>query len=237
MSPDTPPGAGAASASTQRFRGFPPATRRFLEDLARSTASSTDRASYAAWVLSPLKTLSADLAVLLADVRPPLSFVARVDGSLARTDGDLVRRLRAWDARSPVEASPLLYADLGAQGVEVGAASAGGDPDATARVRRSVLQSSDGSLRGVCAGLLVRGWRVSGEPLPDAGDGSVPEDLRGWLRRRDLRVHLLLPWDGWIDEPGLAGEIADRFRELLPLFDVMRAPVTERPRARPAEVS
>jgi NAD(P)-dependent dehydrogenase (short-subunit alcohol dehydrogenase family) len=211
LTPDTPGGARAAPA-TQRFRGFPLATRQFLEELARSSAASTDRASYAAWVLSPLKTLCAELAALLADVRPSLSFVARVDGSLARLDGDFVRRLRAWDAGSSVDASPLLYADLTAEGVEVGAASAGADPEATARVRRSLLQGSDGSLRASCAALLSGGWRVSGEALSDAGDGSVPEDLRAWLRRRDLRVHRIPP-GRLINEPDLASEIADRLRE------------------------
>lgn len=235
MTPDTPPGARMAPA-TQRFRGFPRATRQFFEELARSSAASSDRASYAAWVLSPLKTLCADLAALLADVRPTLSFVARVDGSLARLDGDFVRRLRSWDAGSTVDASPLLYADLGADGVEVGAASAGADPQATARVRRSLLQGFDGSLRASCAALLAHGWQVSGETLPDAGDGSVPEDLRAWLRGRDLRVHRVLPWDTWIDSPDLALEVADRFRELLPIFDVMRAPVSvERHPVRSAE--
>ena len=37
-----------------------------------------------------------------------------------------------------------------------------------------------------------------------------------------LRVSLMLSWDDWVDEPSLAGEIADRLREVLPLFDAMR---------------
>jgi hypothetical protein len=236
VTPETPPDARPA-ATRRRFRGFPDATRRFLEELARTSAAATDRASYAAWVLSPLKTLCADLAAQLGGVTPTLSLVPRVGASLVRLDDDVVRRLRAWDSRSPADASPLLYVDLGAAGLDVGAASAGADPEGTARVRRSLLQAADGSLRATCAALLAGGWRVSGEPLPDAGDGSVPDDLRPWLRRRDLRVHRFLPWDAWTDEPELADEIADRFRELLPLFDVLRAPaIAERSRAGRADV-
>ncbi|MFN8177159.1 MAG: hypothetical protein U0167_04495 [bacterium] len=237
MTSDTPD-ARAASATNLRFRGFPPAARRFFEELDRTRSAAPERADYVAWVLSPLKTLTADLAGRLANVQPPLSLVPRIDGSLtgAGADGALVRRLRAWDARSLVETSPLLYADLGAAGIDVGAASAGADPEATARVRRALLQTSDDSLRATCAALLAGGWQVLGEPLPDAEDGSLPDDLRPWLVRRDLRVQRLLPWDAWIDDPELAGEIADRFRELLPLFDAMRAPLpVERPTARAAE--
>jgi hypothetical protein len=235
VTPDAPD-AHAPNATNLRFRGFPPAARRFFEDLDRTRSAAPERADYAAWVLSPLKTLTADLASRLADVQPPLALVPRIDGSLAGVDGTLVRRLRAWDAHALVEASPLLYADLGAAGLEVGVASAGADPEATARVRRALLQTSDDSLRATCAALLARGWRVLGERLPDAEDGSLPDDLRPWLVRRDLRVQRLLPWDAWIDDPELGGEIADRFRELLPLFDAMRAPLpAERPLARGAE--
>jgi hypothetical protein len=228
-------GTPAAPGTNHRFRGFPRAARRFFEELERTRSAAPERADYAAWVLSPLKTLTSDLAVRLAHVQPPLSLVPRIDGSLTGVEGTLVRRLRAWDAQTPVEKSPLLYADLGAASIEVGCASAGADPDATARVRRTILQSADGALRAACAGLLARGWRVQGESLPDAQDGSLPEDLRSWLVRRDLRVSRLLPWESWTDDPELAGEIADRFLELLPLFDVMRAPqIAERPLARSA---
>jgi hypothetical protein len=41
-------------------------------------------------------------------------------------------------------------------------------------------------------------------------------------------VHLPLAWEEWLDEPGLAVEISDRLRQLLPLLDTMRDPASRR---------
>ena len=56
-------------------------------------------------------------------------------------------------------------------------------------------------------------------------DGEAKEEL-------GLRVARIEPWDAWVGEPGFSVELADRFRELLPLFERMcREPESERPRA------
>ena len=98
------------------------------------------------------------------------------------------------------------------------------DPDpgaeGTARLRRALLP--DHALRAHVSALPASGWTVRGVPRGDAVDVAVPEDLRPWMLRGELQVSLMLPWEDWLEEPGLAEEIVERLREVLPLFDVMR---------------
>lgn len=137
----------------------------------------------------------------------------------------------AWPIGADPGSSPHLFVDAGAFGLRVGVATGGGDPEATARVRRALLGRDDPSLRESCARLLGAGWRVGGAALPDAADGSLPDAVRPWLVRRGLRAHRLVEWTGWIGEPALAQEIADLWRDVLPVLDVMRTPDAAAPRA------
>lgn len=121
---------------------------------------------------------------------------------------------------------PSLHVRLDAAGLHAGVTATAGDPEATARVRRALLGTSDASLRETCVRLLSAGWRPRGVPLPDADDGSLPEALRPWLVRRGLHAERDLPWAGRLLEPALAEEIADLWREVLPLLDAMGAPDT-----------
>ena len=213
-------------ASSVRFRGFPPDTRQFLADQADTPPSrwtGAERASYAASVLAPLKDLCGDVAQRFSGVTPPLAAEARVGGSLVAADDAIVSpvcRIRLWDAAAGPDRSPFLFIELRRDGVEIGVV----DPDpwtqGTARLRRALLP--DRALREHVSALPASGWTVHGIPLADADDGAVPEDLRPWMLRDDLRVSLALPWEEWTAEPGLTDEIVDRLREVLPLFDAMR---------------
>lgn len=213
-------------APSARFRGFPPDTRQFLADHADTPPSrwtGAERASYAASVLAPLKDLCVDLGERFSAVTPPVAAEARVGGSLIAADDAIdspVRRIRLWDAAAGPDRSPFLFVELHLDGVEIGVV----DPDpwtqGTARLRSALLP--DRPLRAHVSALPASGWTVEGVPLADADDGAVPEDLRPWMLRGELRVSLALPWEEWTGEPGLADEIVDRLREVLPLFDAMR---------------
>jgi hypothetical protein len=211
-----------------RFRGFSADTVRFFETLDRDPCPDAwpagARVTYAAHVLGPLKALVADLEADLRDVADLVAFEARVGGSLSwpgrrwpSTDECSVRRLRAWARGRDPESSPLLFAGLSAAGIEIGLAAEGADPGATRQLARSL--AADREMRGVAAGLLARGWAVTGETR--ARGRSLPADLRPWAWSRGLRVTRVEPWSAWIGEPAFAGELGDRFRELLPAFERM----------------
>lgn len=222
------PGTGSSAFTRPRFAGLGADARRFFAELESERPAVIDRGLYVANVLSPLKALVVDIGIRLAGSRPAISLVPRVGDSLSPGDPAPVRRIRGWDAASSADASPLLFVDFRASGIDVGLEAGGADPAATARVRRALVMPGDSGLRSMCAALVAVGWRVDGERLPDGEDGSLPADLRPWLRHRELRVRRPLAWEDWQDEPGLAVEIADRFRELLPLLDAMRDPAPRR---------
>jgi hypothetical protein len=94
----------------------------------------------------------------------------------------------------------VLHATFSAEGIEIGLAPALSSPESTERLRAALTDARD--LQATVAALTTAGWEVS------AG---------GWPR-----VSRMLPWEPWIGEPGLSTEIADRFRELLPVFDAVR---------------
>jgi uncharacterized protein (DUF2461 family) len=230
----TLPSSTSASENSKaqlRFRGFSKDTRRFLRSLEFDPCPSEwpggERVAYLAHVLTPLKALVHDLQTLLADVKPKLGLEARVGASLHWTlgsrsvSGDCpVRRVRVWDAQVPANESPEFFAALSSEAIELGANSAGGDPEATARVREALLR--EGAAAREAVRLLSSGWEIGGEPYEGEAPADLPAALREWLRKRDLRISRTLRWENWFQEPGLAIEIAERFRELLPLFDVMR---------------
>jgi hypothetical protein len=162
-----------SSKARLRFRGFSADTPRFLRSLESDPCPSEwpggERVAYLTHVLSPLKALVHDLQELLADVRPKLGLEARVGASLHWTlgsrsvSGDCpVRRIRVWDALVPADESPELFAALSSDAIELGLDAAGGDPEATSRVRAAALRerSTSGSAsetsesRECCAGRI-----------------------------------------------------------------------------------
>lgn len=246
MSPSPPPPSADRIRVALRFRGLPGEAARFFEALDRQPCPDTmpggDRLAYAAHVLGPLKGMVGDLESLLADVTPRLGSEARVGASLYWPDGDHrnpedcpVRQIRIWDASREASRSPVFFADFSARGIDAGMAAAGGDPDATIRVVDALLHPGSEELRQVALALPARGWVISGRPAEHPDPASFPTELRPWVLRSGLRIHRHLPWEAWIDEPGLVTELADRFRELLPFFDRMRhapAPSAPPPAAR-----
>jgi hypothetical protein len=189
--------------------------------------------TYVAYVLGPLKALVVDLSRHLEDLSPVLSLEPRVGASLAwprevaPDSADCpVRTVRAWDRDATPATSPLLFVTFAGRAIEVGLDAAGADPGASARVRDALLDAEE-EPRADAARLLGSGWKVAGPPAgagppPDAG--GLPEDLHPWFGPGPLRVSRQLAWEPWLQEPGFALEIADRFRELLPLFETMRSP-------------
>lgn len=245
MTSSPPPRSAHRVRGALRFRGFPPEAARFFEALDRQPCPDTmpggDRLAYAAHVLGPMKDLVSDLESLLSDVSPRLGSEARVGASLYWPDGDHrdpedcpVREIRIWDAAQPASRSPVLFADFSTHGLEAGVAAAGGDPDATLRVVREVLDPRGDGLRQEALALPARGWSIAGRPSEDRDPADLPAELRPWSLRNGLRISRHLPWEAWIDEPGLVTELADRFRELLPFFDVMRRSPAPSAAPRPA---
>ena len=231
----TRPSRRVASAPTVplRFHGLTSTTREFFEALEAKPCPSgwpgEDRVAYAAHVLSPLKNLVVDLGVLLADISPRVAFEPRVGRSLHGsgnpdpTPGRCpVTTIRGWDAASTPDHSPLLLARLTSRGLEVGLTSAGADPTAVHRTI-AAIGSPGGDLHDRSAELEARGWRVeeSTGPGPSSPSGCAECDARA--EAGELSVTCLLAWDDWLDEPGLAPEIADLFREVLPFFDALRS--------------
>jgi hypothetical protein len=189
---------------TKRFRGFSPETPRFFETLDADPCPDAwpadARVTYAAHVLSPLKALVTDLEAQLGDVAALVALEARVGGSLSWPKGiptgpeDCpVRSVRAWARGRDPEESPLLFANFSAGDIEIGLSAAGSAP----------AIDSDDEGRADVVRLLTAGWTVEDES--PAG----------------LRVTRRAAWGDWLGEPGFATELADRFRELLPLFERM----------------
>jgi hypothetical protein len=217
--------------SEQRFRGFSIETRTFLASLDPQPCPSDwpggDRIAYAAHLLSPLKALASDLASSLAHVTPRLGIEPRIGRSLGWPDGFEpdseecpVRQLRVWDGEGNAERSPILFVTFVASHMEIGLTGSGAEPSASARLRRALMDSPDGNLRGVAIALLTRGWRVQGDRL-ELPAGIVPNDIEPWMRD-GIRVVKRIAWADWMDEPAFASEVAQEFESLLPLFDAMR---------------
>jgi hypothetical protein len=201
------------------FAGLPAEMPQWI---AAGETAAPGRTSAIAPEVAALRALARAVGALLAET--PLELDVVRTAAWASPGGGPRIALRGGVSDAAPESSPWLLVDATARGMEVGLAAAGGDPEATARVRRALLGRTDPTLRETCVRLSAAGWRTSGEPLADLSDGSLPESLRPWLVRRGLRVWRDLPWADWLGEPGLAGEIADRWREILPLFEVMRTP-------------
>jgi len=208
-----------------RFRGFPSETPRFFQalvaDPSLAARPADARVPYAAHVLSPLKALVTDLEARLDDVSALVALEARLGASLAwpegaegRSDDGPVLRLRAWARGRDADASPILYADFSDGGIEIGLDAGGADPEATARWRAAL--EADDAARVAAARLLSSGWIVTGE-----GPSASSDELHPWAWTRGLRIARVEPWGPWIDEPAFAGELAARFRELLPVFERM----------------
>ena len=102
-----------------------------------------------------------------------------------------------------------------------------GLPDASVRESKERVQAAladpgGWELRRAAAALLTGGWKVSGVARQEPAPEKLPEGLGAWEKERALRVTRNFAWESWIDEPAFAREVADRFRELLPVFDAMR---------------
>ncbi|MCA9753815.1 MAG: hypothetical protein KC591_16580 [Gemmatimonadetes bacterium] len=211
--------------SPNHFRGFPPTTRSFLTRHGETPEHAWDgstRAEYATVMLAPLKALCRDLAERLPAIGPRIVAEPRVGASLwgAEGIGAPACRIRFWDADLGRERSPWIFVNVTSEGIEIGAVDQDPRGSGAGRLRSALLPHRP--LRAHVAGLAASGWRISGTPLPDAGDGAVPDDLRAWMIGSQLRVSLLLDWADWTGEPGLVDEIADRLREIVPVFDAMR---------------
>lgn len=220
-----------------RFPGLSLAARAFFQAVDREPCPTSwpgaDRVAYARHVLGPLKALVGDLHRLLADAAPALSLEARVGASLAwprhvaPDSADCpVRTLRAWTTDSTPSRSSLLSVNFSGRAIEISLEAAGGDPEASRRLRDALL-GPDEDARADAASLLCAGWQVDGADVaevepPDAED-PLPEHLRPWFAARSVRVFRPVAWEPWIEEPGFALEVADRWRELLPFFEIMRA--------------
>jgi hypothetical protein len=156
-----------------------------------------DRAAYAAHVLSPLKALVTDLRELLSDVRPPLGSEARAGAGLDWPDGK---------TRSDPEGCP---------------------------VRR--IRFWDAGRHRDSSPLLYVTFTADHLEVGAVGPGVSSETAESLLPRgaswdlqsgSETRVSRRIPWEPWLDEPGLLQEIADDFRSLLPVFDRMRGGAT-----------
>lgn len=232
--------ANSESGNRLRFPGLRSAAREFFRALEREPCPSLwpagDRVTYATYVLGPLKALVVDLAVQLEDATPAVALVPRVGQSLTwvgvpDTADCPVSTVRAWLADSDPSTSPLLSFSLSSSQLRVSLDCAE-NANAVPRLR-ALLLSDDERPRRIALDALARGWDVEGPRLVEADDGSLPEALRPWMRQGHLRITRVLDWEEWLDEPGLAVEVADRFRELLPLMELMR-PAREPSAARPA---
>jgi hypothetical protein len=225
----------------QRFSGPTRQMRGFFELLDREPCPESwpggDRVTYIKDVLGPLKALTQDLADRLTDVRPRLALVPRVGASLGwprelapATADCAVRTVRAWDASATPDTSPLLQVTFTGEAVRIGLEA--DDRGCVAGLRRALLGADEGPRR-IAATLLGRGWTLGGPRSPDAEDGAIPPDIRPWLRREPLHVTRSFAWEPWLEEPAFVDEVADGFRELLPLFQLLRLP---RPAARAAAI-
>jgi hypothetical protein len=214
-----------------RFSGLHPAARAFFRALDREPCPTSwpgeDRVAYVAHILGPLKALVGDLSRNLDDVSSIVRLEPRVGASLAwprnlaPDSADCpVRTVRAWDRAATPATSPLLFVTFSGPAIELGLDAAGGDPAASVRVRDALLGPEE-EPRADAAALLCAGWTVEGAA---AGLEELPEDLRPWFAPVPLRVSRRLAWEPWLHEPAFALEVADRFRDLLPLFERMRAP-------------
>lgn len=226
---------GKESSDHLRFPGLHPAARGFFRELELVPCPSSwpgeDRVAYATYILGPFKALVGDLARRLGDVSDTISLEARVGLSLAwprevapESADCPVRTIRAWDRNTRPAVSPLLVVGFSGRDIEIALDAAGADPAASRQVREALLEPSEDA-RVEAATLVARGWTVTG---PDAGldgeHGDLPDGIRPWFAHSPLRVSRRLAWEPWLGEPGFVLEVADRFRELLPLFERMRVP-------------
>jgi hypothetical protein len=183
-------------AGARRFRGLPREAREFFRALEREPCPDTmPGGDRAAYAAHVLTPLKA----LVTDLRERLSDVRPPLGSEARAGASL-----DWPdgARSNPEDCPvrrIRFWDAG-----------------TDRERSPLLYATFTSGH-IEVGALGDGLdRDAAERLAGPGGWTVEAAARTRVRRR-------IPWEPWIDEPGLLDELADDFRALLPVFDRMRA--------------
>jgi hypothetical protein len=216
-----------------------------------------DRVAYVAHVLGPLKALVGDLDRELAGSTPRIKLEPRVGASLAwprevaPDSADCpVRCIRAWIADEPRTRSPLLTVTFLGKAIEVALEAAGGDPGASDRVHDAIL-GPDEEARILALTLLRHGWHPEGPRGPDlrtvpgegertaaamhpeqakplSADDIIPDDLHPYFEHDSVRLVRRLAWEPWLEEPSFALEVADLFRELLPLLALMEAPAPRR---------
>jgi hypothetical protein len=194
------------AAEALRFRGLSESSRAFFASLDHGPCPSlghgAHRIAYAAHVLSPLKAFVADLGRLLSDVLPRLTLEPRVGDSLYWTGNPAL----------PPEKCPVRV---------VRTWDASRSPDSS-----PVLSVT---FRGSAIEVALDG----GSARSAAGEGpTVPDEelalaARGWRVAPSGRVSRELAWDPRLDDPELVSEVADLFRELMPLFRALVSPAGE----------
>ncbi len=230
-----------ASRPSGLFPGFSEIARRFfasLEEIPCPPAlTGEERVEYAAHVLTPLKGLVSEVRARLGDAIPDIAIEPRVGASLVPVKGSNVEssgcpvdQIRLWDRAHSPEESPTLYTSFSSAGMEVGTAARGGDPEATARVRRILEADPHGALAQWIERRSRAGWVLHGRPLVGPVARTLPEFLEPWMLEKCLRFARFLPWKAWLDRPELAGAITEHFLVAHPLFDVMRGREPDLPR-------
>jgi hypothetical protein len=222
-----------ASRPRSLFPGFSQTARRFftsLEEIPCPPAlTAEERVEYAMHVLTPLKGLVSEVRARLGDAIPDIAIEPRVGASLVPVKGSNVEsagcpvdQIRLWDRAHSPEKSPTLYTSFSSAGMEVGTAARGGDPQATARVRRILEAEPHGALAQWIERRSREGWVLHGRPLVGPIARALPEFLEPWMLEKCLRFARFLPWEAWLDRPELTGAITEHFLVAHPLFDVMR---------------
>ncbi len=212
---------------TQRFRGLPPGMRTFYERIDAGSPpaswSGGERVTYVKDVLGTLKSLTRDLRDRLEGTDPPLALEARVGASLARSgdpalgDDRPVRTVRAWAAAADPQSSPLLSVTFTAEAIRLSLSAREPEPLAAFR---DLLLGPDEAPRADAATLLSRGWSIECADATTAD--SLSPGLEPWCGSGPLEVDRLLAWEPWLEEPAFVDEVADRFREALPVFRHLR---------------
>ena len=187
--------------------------------------SGGERVTYVKDVLGTLKSLTRDLRDRLEGTDPALALEARVGASLARwgdpalQDDRPVQTVRAWAAAADPQASPLLSVTFTAEAIRLSLSAREPGPLAAFR---DLLLGPDEEPRADAATLLSRGWSIESAGASATAADSLPADLAPWCGSGPLEVHRLLAWEPWLEEPAFADEVADRFREAMPVFRHLR---------------
>jgi uncharacterized protein (TIGR02453 family) len=217
------------------FNGFSPQLLAFFEGLATHNTKpwfAAHRDEYEEFLLEPLKAMVGDLAGPMLAIDPGLITVPAVDRTISR----IYRDIRFSRNKSPYKtclwitfkrpspdwkSAPCFFFEISADGYRYGMGFYSATKETMDNLRR-FIETKPARFRDAVAWLAGQElFTVGGECYKRPLNATLPEDLQGWHRRKNLYLVCNRLPDGRLFTRGILEDMAAGFERLAPLYHLL----------------